>query len=341
MLRRTSCLALWVAISLGSSARCDDWISYEPKAGAGQGKHVVLVAGDEEYRSEEALPMLAKILSERHGFETTVLFSVNDEGQIDPEDQSSLSGADQLDSADAIIMALRFRNWPDEQMKHFAHAVHRGVPIIGLRTSTHAFQYGGDHDTSFRSFNRFGKDVLGEEWVSHWGRHKSEATRGVIEPSSADDPILRGVTDVFADSDVYEAYPPADAKILIRGRVLSGMKPDDPPAKYVKRRRSDRKEQDINNPMMPVAWTRVRKNDAGTENKIFCTTMGAATDLQSEGLRRLIVNAVYWGLDMDVPEQADVEYVDDFEPTMYGFGNYRRGIRPSDHAVGKVLPQGE
>ena len=127
----------------------------------------------------------------------------------------------------------------------------------------------------------------------------------------------------------------------MRGQVLAGMKLDDPPAEYVKRRRSDRQEQDINDPMMPVAWSRVRKNDAGTENKIFCTTMGAATDLQSEGLRRMVVNAVYWGLDMEVPEQADVTYVDPFHPTMYGFNTYRRGIDPADHAIGKVLPEGE
>ncbi len=327
---------------LWSSALADqDWIAYEPKDGPGQGKHVVLIAGDEEYRSEEALPMLAKILSQHHGFQTSVLFSVNEEGIVDPDDQTSLSGAEQLKSADVIIMALRFRNWPDEKMKLFVDAVNRGVPIIGLRTSTHAFRYEDDRETSYRSFNRFGKEVLGEDWVSHWGRHKREATRGVIEPSAADDPILRGVNDVFGDSDVYEAYPPADAKILIRGRVLSGMKPDDPPAKYTKRRRSDRKEQDINDPMMPVAWTRVQKNESGTENKIFCTTMGAATDLQSEGLRRMVVNAVYAGLGMDVPERANVDYVDPFYPTMYGFDIFRQGIRPSDHALGKVLPKGE
>ena len=40
-----------------------------------------------------------------------------------------------LDSADAIIMLIRFRHWPDEAMKHFHDAVQRGVPIVGLRTA--------------------------------------------------------------------------------------------------------------------------------------------------------------------------------------------------------------
>lgn len=333
-------IALLVCM-LGTPCLADDWIVYEGKSGPGEGKHVVLLAGDEEYRSEEGLPMLAKILSQRHGFKCTVLFSVNEEGFIDPDVQSSLSGADALDSADAIVMLLRFRNWPDETMKHFVDAFERGVPIIALRTSTHAFLYPGDRQTEYRSFNRFGKEVLGEQWVSHWGGHKREATRGVIEPSAFSHPILRGVEEIFGDSDVYEAYPPADAKILVRGAVLKGMNPDDDLASYSKKRRSDSQQQDINSPMMPVAWSRIHKQPSGTENKIFCTTLGAATDLQSEGIRRMIVNAVYWGLDMDVPAKADVDYVDPFKPTMYGFRGYRRGIKPSDHALGKVLPAGE
>src|SRR5262249_26992640 len=152
-----------------------------------------------------------------------------------------------------------------------------------------------------------------------WGKHKVEATRGVREPSARDDPILRGVTDIFGDTDVYEVHPPADVKVLVRGQVLKGMKPTDPPADYPKRRAPDKEEQPVNDPMMPVAWTRLYRNEAGKTNKIFCTTMGAATDLQSEGLRRLVVNAVYWGVGLDVPAKADVTYVDAYKPTMYGF----------------------
>ena len=55
-----------------------DFISYDAKPGPGQGKHIVFLTGDEEYRSEEGLPMLAKILSQRHGFQCTVLFPLKD-----------------------------------------------------------------------------------------------------------------------------------------------------------------------------------------------------------------------------------------------------------------------
>jgi glucose/arabinose dehydrogenase/azurin len=316
----------------------DASINYPPKAGPGQGKHVVLIAGDEEYRSEEGLPMLGKILSHRHGFNCTVLFPVNADGTINPDAKESLPDSATLDSADAIVMLLRFRAWGDEAMKRFVAAYERGVPIIALRTSTHPFQFPAN--SAYRSYNKFGENVIGEEWVSHWGVHKKEATRGIIEPSAKNDPILRGIADIFGDTDVYEAYPPADAKILVRGQVLKGMKPTDPPADYKKKRASDKQEQGVNDPMMAVAWTRLYKNEKGQENKIFTTTLGSATDLENEGMRRLVVNAVFWGLGMNVPQKADVTYVDDFKPTMYGFGGYRRGLKPGDHAIGKVLPQG-
>jgi hypothetical protein len=208
------------------------------------------------------------------------------------------------------------------------------VPIVALRTSTHAFDFPSDSRWAKWTWNNqaggFGKMVLGETWVSHWGDHKSEATRGVIEPSQKDHPVLRGVRDVFGDSDVYEAHPPADATILVRGQVLKGMNPDDPPAD---RRKKTAKgvQQHINDPMMPLVWTRTFKNEAGKTNKLVVTTMGAATDLQNEGLRRVVVNGLFWTLGLDVPPNADVTIVGDFKPTNYGFKSFKKGVRPGDH----------
>lgn len=317
-----------VALALLPTAWARDWVVYDGK----NGKHIVFLSGDEEYRSEEGLPMLAKILSQRHGFKCTVLFSVDPtDHTINPNVLTNEPGVEALDTADAIVMALRFRNWPDEQMKHFVDAFRRGVPIIGLRTSTHAFLFKGD--SAYKEFNDFGKRVLGERWVNHWGNHKHEATRGIIEPSARNHPLLRGVSDVFGDTDVYEAYPPADATILLRGQVLKGMAPSDPPAEYKKKRATDKQEQGINEPMMPVAWAREYTNEAGKVNRILCTTMGSATDLQNEALRRLVVNGVFWGLGLEVPPKANVEYVEPFKPTMYGFNGGQKGVKPSDHEL--------
>jgi hypothetical protein len=242
-------------------------------------------------------------------------------------------------------MSIRFRHWPDAAMKHFHDAVQRGVPIIGLRTSTHAFNMAKDSTYGAWAWNNekggFGRIFLGETWVSHWGKHRSEATKGILESTAKDNALLRGVTDLFGTTDVYEAAPPADAVILARGQVLAGMEPGNPPADYRKKNKAGT-EQSVNDPMMPIAWSREVKNESGKTNKVLCTTMGAATDLTNESLRRLVVNGVYWGLGLEVPASADVTYVGDFKPLMYGtkdgtdlndphrFRGFKRGVKPAD-----------
>ena len=112
------------------------------------------------------------------------------------------------------------------------------------------------------------------------------------------------------------------------------MKQVDPPADY-RRKTNKGIEQGVNDPMQPVVWIRDHKNEAGKVNKILTTTMGSATDLQSEGLRRLLVNGVYWavGLEKKIPKKAKVDYVGEFQPTMYGFNGGKKGVKPADHEM--------
>lgn len=303
--------------------------------GPGKGKHVVLLAGDEEYRSEEAMPLMARILAEKHGFDATVLFSANEDGTINPDAGGNLMGADALDSADALVMSLRFRKYDDATMEKFKAAVDRGIPLVALRTSTHVFNFPKDSKWAEWSWNHpsggFGKTVLGETWISHWGVHKKEATRTLVEPGQESNPLLRGVGVIFGDTDVYEAAPPADATVLLRGLVLKNMEPDGEPADYEKKTR-DGTTQKVNDPAMPVAWSREVKNGAGKTNKVVTTTMGSATDLADEDLRRLVVNGVFWGFGMDVPAKADVTAPDGFTPTKYGFKGYKNGLKAADFA---------
>lgn len=333
-----SLIALCSLLLLATTASAQ--VVYEGKEGPGKGKHIVLISGDEEYRSEEALPMLGKLLSQRHGYKCTVLFSVGPDGVIDPTKGDSVTGIEALDTADLAILSLRFRHWPDDQMKHFDAYIKAGKPIIGLRTSTHAFNIDKTSAYAKYSWNAsadtgwpggFGKQVLGETWVSHWGVHKKEATKAILEPSAASNALLRGVSDIFGTTDVYEASPPADATILFRGQVLKGMTPTDAPADYMKKTKTA--EVPVNSPMQPVVWTREVKNDAGTTNKIFCTTLGAATDLTNEGLRRLIVNATYVFTGLEVPEKANVEIVGDYKPSFYGFNGFVKGVKPEAHVL--------
>lgn len=319
----------------------EQWVTYNPPAGKANGKSVVLISGDEEYRSEEGLPQLGKILSQRHGFKCTVLFSVSPKtGEIDSNLHTNQPGLEALDSADLCIMLLRFREWPDAQMKHFVDYYLAGKPIIALRTSTHAFSYDKNSPSAYKKFSYssgewaggFGRQVLGETWVNHWGSHKHEATRGVIEDAAKKLPLFHGVTDIFGTTDVYEAHPSAAAQILVRGQVLKGMNPADAPADY-KKKTAAGQEQGINDPMQALVWLLNHKNEAGQTNKILTTTMGAATDLENEGFRRLIVNTACSFVGRKVPKQADVSFVGEYKPTSYGFDGSKKGLKPSDYEL--------
>lgn len=330
--KRSGLILALVAFCTSTAAWADDpWVVYEGKDGPGNGKHIVLIGGDEEYRSEEALPMLAKILAVHHGFKCTVLFSINPaDGTIDPMNQNHIPGLQQLQQADMMIIASRFRELPDEDMKYVDEFVNSGKPILGLRTATHAFSYSKNKDSAYVKYDwrskdwpgGFGQQVLGETWINHHGKHNVESTRGVINEPFKDHPILKGVQDVWGPTDVYgikNLVP--EAQVLMFGQVLQGMQPTDKPV-----------EGPQNDPMMPLVWTKTFAGNQGKTSQIICTTMGAAVDFASEDLRRLVVNAVYWatGLADKLPERACAETVGPFEPTYFGFGKFKKDLKPSD-----------
>ena len=309
----------------------DPWIVYDGGEGPGNGKHIVLVAGDEEYRSEEALPLLGKVLARHHGFRCTVLFSTDrEDGTIDPNEQTHIPGLEKIADADMLVLFLRFRELPDPDMKHIVDHLEAGKPILGIRTSTHAFRYQRDEESPYArySFNDpewpggFGRQVLGETWVAHHGDHGSQATRGIVDDRAVDHAIVRGVEDVFGPTDVYAVRDlPDDATVLLRGQVLSGMEPDSPPVAGAK-----------NDPMMPIVWAReIALAGSAATMRTVCSTIGASVDMRSEGVRRTLVNACYWCLELEdeIPARSKVDIVGAFEPTFFGFGKFRKGLKPS------------
>jgi Trehalose utilisation len=326
-----------VALLFASTTRADDqWVVYKGGDGPGAGKNVVLISGDEEYRSEEALPQLAKILAKHHGFNGTVLFAVGKDGTIDPNDQTNIPGLEALRKADLMIIATRFRNLPDDQMKEVVDYVESGRPVIGMRTATHAFALKSKKyakytwDSKEKSWEGgFGRQVLGETWISHHGHHGVEGTRGIIAPGAESHPILRGIKDgdIWGTTDVYGVRLPlpGDSKPLILGQVIDTMTATGKPIEGPK-----------NNPMMPVAWVKTFTGESGKPARAFATTMGAASDLQSVGTRRLLVNAAYWavGLEDKIPAESDVSIVGEFTPHSFGNNKFTKGVKPSD-LVGK------
>jgi type 1 glutamine amidotransferase len=321
---------------MGGRVQAEDaWVTYDGSKGPGKGKHIVLISGDEEYRSEETLPQLARVLAKHHGFKCTVLFAINPgDGTIDPNVNDNIPGLEALKNADLMVIFTRFRNLPDEQMKHIVAYVESGRPIIGLRTATHAFNLKSKTYAKYSYNSRtgwkggFGRQVLGETWISHHGDHGRQSTRGLRVKDKAKHPILRGIKDgdIWGPTDVYGVRLPlpGDSKPLVLGQVLVGMKPTDKPVAGKK-----------NDPMMPIAWTRTYKGAKGNSGRVFTTTMGASQDFESEGLRRLLVNACYWavGLEAKIPAKSKVDIVGTYQPLPFGNNRFVKDRKPSDYAL--------
>lgn len=313
-------------VYLASANQRKQWLEFPGGEGPGAGKHIVLIAGDHEYRSEEALPQLGKILSEHHGFKCTVLFPINPKtGEVDPESVTNIPNLEALETADLAILGLRFRNLEDDQMKLIVDYAEAGKPMLAMRTSTHPFNIPEGRKYHKYTWNNkdsafaggFGKQILGETWVSHHGKHGSESTRGLV--ADADHPIARGIKDgdIWGPTDVYEVKLPlsGDGHAIVKGQILSGMSSDDTPV-----------ADDRNDPLMPIAWTRTYKG-----GRVFTTTMGSADDLPSEGVRRLLVNATFWcvGLEDKIKPDLNVSVVGEFKPTKFGFGKFIKGRFPN------------
>jgi type 1 glutamine amidotransferase len=303
-------------------------VVYQGEKGPGSGKHIVWLAGDHEYRGEESLPALARILARHYGFKCSVFFTTDPAtGFIDPG-SSNISGLEALKTADLMVVFLRFQDFPDEQMQHIVEYLDRGGPVVGYRTATHAFQIKRP-DAKYLKYTwnsksdypgGFGRQILGETWVSHYGGNHKQSSRLLLQSDQANHPILRGVKDVWVQSGGYTAYPIEGSTILALGQILDGMTPDSPAAK-------DKQE-------LPVAWVRTYQSASGKGGRVFTTTHGASEDLLNDGFRRMVVNATLWaaGLEASIRPDNTISFVGPFHPSTFAFKGFVKGMKPSDLA---------
>lgn len=303
-------------------------IVYKGEKGPGKGKNIVFVTTDHEYRSEESLPALARILAKRYGFTCTVIFGLDDNGNILPG-SSNLKGLAALDKADLMVLFTRFSHFDDEEMQHFDTYIRRGGPIVAFRTSTHAFNIKNGSKWEHYSWNYkgeksawkdgFGELVLGETWVSHYGTNHKQSSRLVLEDAQKEHPILRGVKDVWVQSGGYTAYPNG-ATTLARGQVLNGMTATSSP--------------DPTKELLPVAWVKNYSVESGPSGRAFVTTHGASEDLLNEGFRRMALNAALWavGLEKEIKANNPIDFVGPYQPTPFNFDGYKVNVKPADLA---------
>lgn len=299
------------------------WLTFPGGEGPGKGKHIVFIAADQEYRSEYAMPMLAKVLAKHHGFHCTVLFSLNNKDEVDPtlkiryDDKTithNVPGLEHLAKADLLVVFSRLITLPEKQLKHIYDYLDAGRPVIGIRTANHGF-LGFEYKKNGKRVD-FGEDILGGSFRNHHGRWQADSTRGIIVEKNKDHPVLKGVTDVWGLTDLYRTFKeggslPADCTPLLDGQPLKG-----------------RKQDDAVNPdliALPVAWVKEWTSDKGKTARVFHTTMGSAEDYQNAGLRRLTVNAAYWclGMEKDIDPKSKVDFVGEYKPLPSGF-NYEK-----------------
>ncbi len=281
------------------------------------------------------MPMLARILSERHGYDCTVLFAIDPEtGVINPNRTGHLPGLQHLETADLLVLFTRFRELPDEDMVHIETHINAGKPVMAFRNATHPFKYPDDSPSRFANWDfrstewpgGFGQQILGDTWVSHHGTFLEEATLALVNPEQKDHPVLKGVAEeIFARTDVngVDKLTEKDT-VLYFAKVLPGLDRNDEPV-----------TDGRNASPMPWAWFHPYVSPSGTEGRSFCVTAGSAEDWLEEDLRRLVVNAVYslTGLEEEIPEESDVSFVREYEPSATGALSDEawagKGLRPA------------
>ena len=101
---------------------------------------IVFVTGDHEYSSEETLPLIAAELEKNYGFRTKVLKAFPDHNS-----EENIPGLEALKEADLAVFFLRWRRLPAGQVQYIEEYLKTGKPVVGFRTTTHAFYYPKGH----------------------------------------------------------------------------------------------------------------------------------------------------------------------------------------------------
>ena len=331
-------LVLFTSVLLFASPQASaQTLTYQGQSGPGSGKHIVFIAAEESYRSELSMPLMARILAQQ-GFRCSVLFAIDPEdGSIDQRVRDNIPGLEILKSADLLVAFLRWRELPDDQMKHIVDYTESGRPIVGIRNATHPFRYSADSESAYAHLDWSSKDpsggwgrkVLGETWVSHYGTNLVESTRCDAVPAMNEHPIFTGVSrsfwlpdDVYGISDQLEG----DCQPLLVGQPLVGWSPQDEPVAA--------------KPPLPIAWTKSYTGASGKTARIFTTTMGHGDAFQIEDFRRLLANACYWCMEMEdnIDRDADMSIRGVYSPGPVGVKGLILNLKPDDDLFADTAP---
>ena len=322
-------LLLLVACASANALAADPWFTSEGASGPGKGKHIVMIAAEEAYRSEESMPMMAQILS-RQGFKCTVLFAIDPaDGTINPKIKDNIPGLEQLKTADLLVVFLRWRELPDEQMQHIIDYTESGKPILGIRNATHPFKYVKRPDSPYARFDSASKEpsggwgrlVLGETWISHYGKNLVESTRCDIVTAASAHPIFNGIrTGFWIPDDVYgiSSALSGDSTPVLLGQPLDAWTTDARPV--------------AEKPPQPIAWTKSYTGATGKTARVFTSTMGHGDAFKIEAFRRMISNACLWCMNMEdsINPSCNMDIPEEYNPGPAGANGIKPGVLPQD-----------
>jgi len=324
-----------IIVSAVSVSADENVLVYEGSEGIGKGRHIVFIANDHEYRSEQACPLMAKVLAKHHGFKCTVLFGLDAGGNI-KGGAKDLPGLESLKDADLVFFFTRFMNLADNQADMLVDYFERGKPIVGVRTSTHCFN-GQEGKWAKLNFDYQGEDyrgglgeqILGNTWhkergQSHYGKNHIMGCTITPRDDASKHPILSGVNPIHAYSGAYESKPPTDATPLLDVQVLNTFHTSD--------------EINSEKPVVNGGWTRdfyIAPSGEKKTARVVYASFGASEDLLDENARRFLANACLWACSMEdkIKPDLDVSMVGGYSPTPYSNGIfYNLGVKPQDLA---------
>jgi type 1 glutamine amidotransferase len=232
-------------------------------AGAEQGgttePRIVFAIGEEEYFAKDTLPAFAKTeLEGKLHWKATILQS---------DDKTNLPGTEAIDKADLLVLFMRRREFPPEQLERFKKYFESGKPVVGVRTASHSFQ----------NWLEFDKVVLGCNYGRHYGTGKEGdmTTITLATSQAAQHPILRGIA---LDGKTWETT----ASLYRVTPLLAGTTP-----LLQGKWRTE--------PAEPVAWTNTHNG-----GRVFYTSLGHPDDFKDPRFRKLLTNAILWALDKPI-----------------------------------------
>lgn len=230
-----------------------------------QRPHLVMVIAEQEYATEETLPEFAANYLGKD-FEVSHVFANESE-------RNDLPGIEVLDDADVALLSVRRRVLPSKQMDTIRRFVQSGKPLLGIRTSSHAFALRNQSPPEgYRDWPEFDAQVFGGNYTNHHGNQLKSVVRVVAEGH----PLTTGLgSEPYQQGgSLYKTSPLADGtKQLLIGEI-EGQSGE------------------------PVAWT-FQREDGG---KSFYTSLGHRDDFESdrEYLPRLLTSALHWAVGLSV-----------------------------------------